>query len=84
MELIFNDFEAGKSITQAIGTFIRYKITINVPVVYMARDEMMLMWAISITRGIGRGGPWKSRLFLGPKWHSLRFPGPTPSNGPRN
>jgi hypothetical protein len=22
-----------------------------------------------ITRGIGRGGPWKSRLFLAPKWH---------------
>jgi hypothetical protein len=32
----------------------------------------------SITRGIGRGGPWKSQLF----W--ARFPGPTPSNAPRN
>jgi hypothetical protein len=30
---------------------------INVPVVYMARDLMILMWATSITRAIGRGGP---------------------------
>jgi hypothetical protein len=32
-------------------------ITINVPVVYMARDVRILMRAISITWGIGRGGP---------------------------
>ncbi len=32
-------------------------ITINVPVVYMGRDVMILMRAISITRAIGRGGP---------------------------
>jgi hypothetical protein len=43
-----------------------YKI-INVPVFYMAQDLMILMQAISITRAIGRDGPWKSRLFLGPK-----------------
>jgi hypothetical protein len=35
-------------------------ITINVPVVYMARYVMVLRRARSITRGIGRGGPWKS------------------------
>jgi hypothetical protein len=29
----------------------------NVPVVYMARDVMILMRAISITSAIGRGGP---------------------------
>jgi hypothetical protein len=33
-------------------------LTINVPVVYMARDVMILMRAISITRAIGRGGPY--------------------------
>jgi hypothetical protein len=32
-------------------------ITINVPIVYMARDVMILMRAISITRAIGSGGP---------------------------
>jgi hypothetical protein len=35
-------------------------ITINVPVVYMARYAMVLRRARSITRGIRRGGPWKS------------------------
>jgi hypothetical protein len=39
------------------------EITINVPVVYMALYVMVLRRARSITRGIGRGGPWKSRLF---------------------
>ncbi len=41
------------------STTVRHKvvITINVPVVYMARDIMILMRAIFITRGIGRGGP---------------------------
>ncbi len=43
-------------------------ITINVPVVYRARYVMALRRARSITRGIGRGGPWKSRLFWAPKW----------------
>jgi hypothetical protein len=38
-------------------------ITVNVPAVYMARYVMDLRRARSITRGIGRGGPWKSRLF---------------------
>ncbi len=32
------------------------QITINVPVVNMARDVMILMQALSITRAIGRGG----------------------------
>jgi hypothetical protein len=41
-------------------------ITINVPVVYMARCVMVLRRARSITRGIERGWPWKSRLFLAP------------------
>jgi hypothetical protein len=31
------------------------QITINVPVVNMARDVMILMQALSITRAIGRG-----------------------------
>jgi hypothetical protein len=30
---------------------------INLPVVYMGQEEMILMWATSISRGIGRGGP---------------------------
>jgi hypothetical protein len=38
-------------------------ITIYVPVVYMARDVMILMRATSISRAIGRGGPLKSRHF---------------------
>jgi hypothetical protein len=38
-------------------------ITINVPDVYMARYLMVLRRAISITRGIRKCGPWKSRLF---------------------
>jgi len=32
-------------------------LPINVPVVYMARDIMILMWAIFIYDAIGRGGP---------------------------
>ncbi len=39
------------------------KLTINVPVVYMARNVMVLRGVRSITRGNGSGGPWKSRLF---------------------
>jgi hypothetical protein len=36
-------------------------ITIKVHVVYMARYTVLILrQAISITRGIGRGGPWKS------------------------
>jgi hypothetical protein len=39
-------------------------ITINVPIVYMARDLIILMRATAITRASGRGGgPWKS-IFL--------------------
>jgi hypothetical protein len=38
--------------------------TINVPVVYMARDVMILMWPISIAQATGRGGPWNQE-FLG-------------------
>jgi hypothetical protein len=32
-------------------------ITINVPVVYMARGIMILMRAVFIMRAVGRGGP---------------------------
>jgi hypothetical protein len=42
------------------GVFL---LAINVPVVYMARYLMVLRRARSITGGIGRGGPWKLRLF---------------------
>ncbi len=38
-------------------------ITINVPDVCMSRYIMVLRRARSITRGIGMGGHWKSRLF---------------------
>jgi hypothetical protein len=44
------------------------KITINVTVIYMARYVMVLRRARSTTRGIGRGGPWKSRLLWDLKW----------------
>ncbi len=55
---------------------------------------MILKWATSITLAIGRGGPWKSRLFWvqlalallvaisGPK--KVLISGTTPSNCPRN
>ncbi len=33
----------------------------------MGRDVMILMRATSITRAIGRGGPWKIETFLGPE-----------------
>jgi hypothetical protein len=41
---------------------------------------MVLRHATSITRGIGRGGPWKSRLFWALKWlRAKRMPfGPDP------
>jgi hypothetical protein len=38
-------------------------ITINVPVVYTARDVMILMQENTISRATGRGGPRKSRPF---------------------
>jgi hypothetical protein len=48
-------------------------VTINVPVVYtMTRYAMILRLAISITRAIGRGGPWKSRLFWALKWQRAK------------
>ncbi len=48
-------------------------VTINVPVVYtMARYAMILRRAISITRAIGRGGPWKSKLFWALKWQRAK------------
>jgi hypothetical protein len=36
-------------------------IIINVPVVYMARDGKM--WAMSLTKAIGRGGLWNQDFF---------------------
>ncbi len=40
----------------------------------MARDVMILMRAASITRAIGRGGPWEPRLLWALKWQwSLVF-----------
>jgi hypothetical protein len=43
-------------------------LTINVPVIYMARYVMVLRRAASFTRGIGKGGHWKSRLFWALTW----------------
>ena len=40
----------------------------NVPVVYKAQDEVILMRATSISRAIRRGGPWNSRLLWALKW----------------
>ncbi len=47
-------------------------LTINVPVVYMARDVMFFMPAISISRAIGRGWALKSRLFRALKWYRVK------------
>jgi len=41
----------------------KYILTINVTVVYMGRDIVIWMRAISITRAVIRGGHWKSRIF---------------------
>jgi hypothetical protein len=43
-------------------------VNVRVPVVYMARDVMILMRATSITRAIGRGrgGGAESQDFFGP------------------
>ncbi len=43
-------------------------MTINAPVVHITQYVMVLRQARSITRGFGRGGPWKSRLFWALKW----------------
>ncbi len=48
--------------------FIRNILTINVPVVYMARYVIFWRRPRSITRGMGRGVPWKSILFWALKW----------------
>ncbi len=60
----------------------------------MARYVIFFEECNIITRGIGRGGPWKLRLFGALKWHEWsechlgpkksRFSGPTPSNAPSN
>jgi hypothetical protein len=42
-------------------------LTINVPVVYMARNIMVLRRAKSITRGTGRGWTPEIKTFLGPE-----------------
>ncbi len=42
------------------------KLTINIPVVYMARDVMILMRAISITKALEGVGP-EIENFLGPE-----------------
>jgi hypothetical protein len=44
-------------------------VNVRVPVVYMARDVMILMRSTSITRAIGRGGGLKLKIktFLGPE-----------------
>ncbi len=47
-----------------VSTFGRKRITINVPIVYMARDLLILMRATSIKRAIGRGGALKIDTFL--------------------
>ncbi len=50
MHTIFNDYAP-------------FHITTNIHVVYMARYVIVLRRARSITSSIGRGGPWKLRIF---------------------
>ncbi len=54
-------------------------LAFNVPVVYMARDVIILMRATSLERAIWRGGSWKSRhgkewseCHLGPKKYNFK------------
>jgi hypothetical protein len=54
------------------GTLLQRGITIYVPVVYMARNLMIVMGATSFTMAIGRCGPGKSRLFWARKWQRVK------------
>jgi hypothetical protein len=56
-------------------------ITINVPVVFMARYIMILRGATSLRGALEGVGP-ERECHLGPK--KSRFSGPTPSNAPSN
>ncbi len=70
--------------TTTLHNSTRIHKTTNVPVVFMALILNGFEGSNIITRGIGRGGPWKSSLvpFQGPK--KSPYSGPTPSNAPRN
>ncbi len=72
----------GSSLLHTI-VFKRYVLTINVPVVYMARYVMVLRHATSLRGALEGAGPenWDCSLPIqGPK--KSRFSGPTPSNAP--
>jgi hypothetical protein len=83
-----------KKHTTTVHNSTRVHKTTNIPVVFIALILNGFEECNIITRGIGRGGPWKSRLFWaqmalaslvpfqGPK--KSQFSGPTPSNAPRN
>ncbi len=58
-------------------------ITINVLDVYKSRSIIVLRRARSITRGIGMGGPWKSRLFWALKWLRAKHVSCKGQNGTR-
>jgi hypothetical protein len=53
-------------VQEPTGDFKGYIININVPVVYVARDVLILMRATSIARAIGRVCP-ENRDFLDPE-----------------
>jgi hypothetical protein len=72
----------GSSLLHTI-VFKSYVLTINVPVVYMARYVMVLRHATSLRGTLEGAGPENrdcSLPFRGPK--KLRFSGPTPYNAP--
>jgi hypothetical protein len=62
-------------------------LTVNVPVVYMARDVMILMGENPF-RGLLEGAGPENQDFWALKWRRAkwfsRFSGPSPSNGPSN
>jgi hypothetical protein len=60
--------------TTTLHNSTRVHKTTNVPVVFMALVLNGFEGCNIITRGIGRGGPWKSRLFWALKWHERNGP----------
>ncbi len=55
-----------------MGTITRGAYLLLMYLLLMARDLMNLMRATSITKAIGRGGPWKSRLFGALTWQRAK------------
>jgi hypothetical protein len=65
--LVLDDGARHRLTTGALHANRRLTINVPVPVVYMGRDEMILMWATFI-EGHWNGWALKVETFLGSKW----------------